>query len=118
MDDSVYRKWLESIDALSEAQRADVETILAGRSSEAEVIAALEGRVLAERICAHCQRQGAVAEQVVCAGSTAIIAARPLTPSPERRWRICTTRDAGSTLPSRLAKAKRCASRRTGVTWR
>jgi len=63
MDDSVYRKWLEAIDALSAAQRADVETILAGRSSEAEVIAALEGRVLAERQCAHCQRQG-----VVCRG--------------------------------------------------
>ena len=63
MDDSVYRKWLEAIDALSSAQRADVETILSGRSSEAEVIAALEGRVLAGRTCAHCQRQG-----VVCRG--------------------------------------------------
>jgi transposase-like protein len=63
MDDSVYRRWLEAIDGLSAAQRADVRTILSGRSSEAEVIAALEGRVLAERICAHCQEPG-----VVCRG--------------------------------------------------
>jgi len=63
MDGSGYRKWLETIDALSEAQRADVRMILAGRSSEAEVIATLEGRLLAERICAHCQEHG-----VVCRG--------------------------------------------------
>lgn len=63
MDDSVYRRWLETIDGLSSAQQADVRTILAGRSSEAEVIAALEGRVLAERVCAHCREHG-----VVCRG--------------------------------------------------
>lgn len=63
MDEAVYRRWLETIDGLSEAQRADVRMILSGRSSEAEVIAALEGRVLAERTCAHCQEHG-----VVCRG--------------------------------------------------
>ena len=45
MNDGVYRKWLEMIDSLSEAQRADVRRILAGRSSESEVIAALEGGI-------------------------------------------------------------------------
>lgn len=63
MDEAVYRKWLEAIDALSSAQRADVAVILSGRSSEAEVIAALEGHVVSERICAHCQEHG-----VVCRG--------------------------------------------------
>ena len=42
MDDVEYRKWIETIDVLSEAQRVDLWTILAGRSSKAEVIAALE----------------------------------------------------------------------------
>ncbi len=45
MDSELYRKWLEDIDALSPAQRAEVRSLLAGRSSEAEVIAALERRV-------------------------------------------------------------------------
>ncbi len=63
MDEAVYRKWLETIDTLSAAQRADVEVILSGRSSEAEVIAALEGHVVAARICVHCQEHG-----VVCRG--------------------------------------------------
>jgi transposase-like protein len=60
MDSEVYQKWIEDIDALSEGQREEVEKILAGRSSEAEVIAALEGRLLADRVCPLCQRQGAV----------------------------------------------------------
>ena len=60
MDSDLYRKWLEDIDALSPTQRAEVQSLLAGRSSEAEVIAALERRVMAERRCAHCQHQGAV----------------------------------------------------------
>ena len=63
MEEVVYRKWLEAIDGLSEAQRSDVRTILAGRSSEAEVITALEDHVLASRICVHCQEHG-----VVCRG--------------------------------------------------
>ena len=63
MDDGDYRKWLETIDALSEAQRADVWTMLAGRSSKADVIAALEGGVLAARKCVHCGEHG-----VVCRG--------------------------------------------------
>jgi transposase-like protein len=60
MDGAIYQKWIEDIDALSEAQREEVQKILAGRSSEAEVIAALEGRLLADRVCPLCQRQGAV----------------------------------------------------------
>jgi len=63
MDDGEYRKWLETFDVLSEAQRVDLWTILAGRSSKAEVIAALEGDVLAERKCVHCGEHG-----VVCRG--------------------------------------------------
>lgn len=63
MDGERYRQWLEEIDALSPAQRGEVQSLLAGRSSEAEVIAALERRVMAERRCAHCQHQG-----VVCRG--------------------------------------------------
>lgn len=63
MDEVVYRRWLETIDGLSAVQRVDVQTVLAGRSSEAEVIAALEGHILAARICAHCQEHG-----VVCRG--------------------------------------------------
>jgi transposase-like protein len=60
MDSEIYQKWIEDIDALSEAQREEVRKILGGRSSEAEVIAALEGRLLADRVCPLCQRQGAV----------------------------------------------------------
>ncbi len=63
MDDVVYCRWLEAVDALSEAQRTDVRTILSGRSSEAEVIAALEGGVLAARACVHCREH-----DVVCRG--------------------------------------------------
>ena len=63
MDSDLYRKRLEEIDALSPTQRAEVQSLLAGRSSEAEVIAALERRVMAERRCAHCQHQG-----VICRG--------------------------------------------------
>ena len=79
MDSDLYRKWLEEIDALSLAQRAEVQSLLAGRSSEAEVIAALERRVLAECCCAHCQHQGwsAAAVRTACAGSIAWRAARP-----------------------------------------
>ena len=54
MDSGLYQKWIE------EAQRGGGSEILAGRSSEAEVIAALEGRLLADRMCPLCQRQGAV----------------------------------------------------------
>lgn len=60
MDSRTYQKWLEDIDALSDGQRSEVLKILDGRSSETEVIAALEARVLAERVCPHCQQQGAM----------------------------------------------------------
>ena len=59
-----------------------------------------------------------VAERADCAGSTAAIAARPSTPSPGRRWRICTIRAARSRSPSRLVKEKQCAGRQPGATWR
>lgn len=80
MDSGIYQKWIEEIDALSEGQREDVQKILAGRSSEAEVIAALEGRLLA---CAHtASGRGpcAAAVRTACVGSPARGAARPLTP--------------------------------------
>jgi len=59
MKTETYQKWVEEIDGLSAAQRAEVQAILAGRSSEAEVIAALEGQLLADRQCPHCQHRGA-----------------------------------------------------------
>ena len=81
MDGAIYQKWIENIDALSEAQREEVRKILAGRSSEAEVTAALEGRLRADRVCPLCQRQGpcVVAGQTACGGSTARGAAGPST---------------------------------------
>ena len=60
MDRMSYQRWLEAIDDLSEAQRSEVALILAGRPSEDEVIAALEGRLLADRVCPHCQTRGAM----------------------------------------------------------
>lgn len=60
MESVSYRKWLEAIDDLSVAQRREVALIVSGRSSEEEVIAALEGRLLAERVCPRCQTQGAM----------------------------------------------------------
>lgn len=60
MDSENYQKSIEQIDTLSEAQKEEVQGILAGRSSEAEMIAALERRLLAERACPLCQRQGAL----------------------------------------------------------
>src|SRR5271165_3204038 len=60
MDRISYQRWLEAIDDLSEAQRSEVALILAGRPSEDEVIAALEGRLLADRVCPHCQTRRAM----------------------------------------------------------
>ena len=60
MDSTEFRKWLEAIDGLSEQQRAEVQAILSGRSGEAEVIAALEQSVMAERRCPHCETVGAI----------------------------------------------------------
>jgi hypothetical protein len=57
MDSGTYQKWIEDIDALSEAQRKEIQAILAGRSSEAEVIAALEGRLVAKRQATEEQKQ-------------------------------------------------------------
>ena len=60
MEHADFRKWLEAIDGLSDGQRAEVQAMLAGRSGEAEVIAALEHRVMAERRCPHCETVGAI----------------------------------------------------------
>ena len=59
MNGEIYQKWLEAIDTLSEEQRRELQMMLAGLSSEAEVIAALEARILTDRLCPHCQRTGA-----------------------------------------------------------
>lgn len=63
MDSERFQTWLQAIDGLSAAQKREVQNILAGRSSEAEVIAALEARVLADRRCVHCGKAG-----VICRG--------------------------------------------------
>jgi len=60
MDRISYRRWLEAIDDLSEAWRSEVALILAGRPSEDQVIAALEGRWLADRVCPHCRTRPAM----------------------------------------------------------
>jgi len=60
MDGKAYSKWLEEIDRLSAVQRAEVQSLLAGQSSEAEVVLALEGRLLADRVCAHCRTPGVI----------------------------------------------------------
>jgi transposase-like protein len=60
MDRVSYQRWLEAIDDLSEAQRSEVGRILEGRSPEDEVIAALESRLPADRVCPHCQTRGAM----------------------------------------------------------
>lgn len=60
MDGEQYQRRLEDVDALSDGQREEVRAILSGRSCEAEVITALEMRVLADRRCPHCQHLGAM----------------------------------------------------------
>ncbi len=60
MDTKAYQKWIEQIDALSPKQRAEVQEIVAGRSAQDEVVAALEVRIMADRCCLHCQATGAV----------------------------------------------------------
>jgi hypothetical protein len=46
MDTKAYQKWIEQIDALSLRQRAEVQSIMAGRSAQGEVVAALEVRTV------------------------------------------------------------------------
>jgi len=60
MERVAYEKWLEAIDTLSAAQRREVGLIVSGRSAEEEVIGALEGRLLADRVCPHCRTEGAM----------------------------------------------------------
>jgi len=76
MDSELYRKWLEDIDALSPARRAEVRSLLAGRSSEAEVIAALERRVMGGR-------SGATVSAILTTISAGAIAA-VLAPVPDK----------------------------------
>jgi len=60
MDSGRFQAWLEEIDSLTEAQQAEVQSILAGRSAQAEVSAALEAKAVADRCCPHCQKTGAI----------------------------------------------------------
>jgi transposase-like protein len=59
MNEAKFRHWLSGLDALSVVQREEVASILAGRSAGAEVAASVEGQVVAERVCPHCQASGA-----------------------------------------------------------
>jgi hypothetical protein len=65
MERVAYEKWLEAIDTLSAAQRREVGLIVSGRSAEEEVIGALEGRLLADRVCPHCRTEGAMCRDAV-----------------------------------------------------
>lgn len=59
MDDARFRHWLSGLDGLTASQRQEVLSILSGRPAGEEVAASVEGRVLAERVCPHCQAPGA-----------------------------------------------------------
>lgn len=59
MDESSYRRWLSGVESLTPSQREEVSSILSGRGAEEEVVAGVEGRLLAERVCPHCQAPGA-----------------------------------------------------------
>ncbi|MDF1585442.1 hypothetical protein, partial [Marinimicrococcus flavescens] len=81
MDDTAYGRWPEAMDDLAAGQRAEVRAILDGRSSETEVIAALEGRLVAERVGPRCGAADwcAGGGPAGCGGCTAGAAAGPAT---------------------------------------
>jgi transposase-like protein len=60
MDIGTFRAWLLGMDDLTAEQRQEVQAILHGREPGAEVTAAIEDRVTAERCCPHCGTEGAV----------------------------------------------------------
>ena len=58
MDRKAFQIWLSEIDELTEAQKADVADVLAGREIGGAARAAIE--VGEERSCPHCATPGAV----------------------------------------------------------
>ena len=60
MDVGTFRAWLSGMDELTAEQREEVQEILHGREPGAEVTAAIEARLTAERGCPHCGTSGAV----------------------------------------------------------
>jgi transposase-like protein len=60
MDVGTFRAWLLGMDDLTAEQREEVQEILYGREPGAEVTAAIEDRLTAERCCPHCGTGGAV----------------------------------------------------------
>jgi transposase-like protein len=60
MDVGTFRAWLSGMDNLTADQREEVQAILHGREPGAEVTAAIEDRLTAERCCPHCGTRGAV----------------------------------------------------------
>lgn len=60
MDGKSFRSWVSEIDALTEMQKAEAGDILAGGQIGGALIAAIELRVGAERVCPHCGVAGAV----------------------------------------------------------
>jgi transposase-like protein len=60
MDAGTFRAWLLGMDNLTAEQREEVQAILHGREPGAEVRAAIEDRLRAERCCPHCGTGGAV----------------------------------------------------------
>lgn len=60
MDVGTFRAWLLGMDDLTAEQREEVQEILHGREPGAEVTAAIEDRLRAERCCPHCGTGGAV----------------------------------------------------------
>lgn len=60
MEVGTFRTWLLGMDDLTVEQRQEVQEILHGREPGAEVTAAIEDRLTAERCCPHCGTDGAV----------------------------------------------------------
>lgn len=63
MEHGAFRTWLAQVDDLTDAQRLELEAVLAGRSPRAAVAAVIEADLDAHRGCPHCGH-----EKVVCSG--------------------------------------------------
>lgn len=61
MERKAFLAWLSEIDRLSEAQKAEVGEVLAGRPAGEASVAAVEAGVGEDRTCPHCGASGAVA---------------------------------------------------------
>jgi transposase-like protein len=120
--------WIEEIDALSEAQRQEVQTILAGRSAAAEGVAALDGRPVAERVCPHCRRLGAVCRgrakgwrRFSCAGcgrTFNTLTGTPLASLHDKGRRFAFARSPSGSETVRTSAAPCAAAVSTGFRWR